>query len=73
MEEIVVKDCNGTQLSDGDSVVITKTLKVKGMNAPLKKGQKVKNIRLTDNPKEVDCRVNKTNLVIKTEFLKKSK
>ena len=37
----------------------------------LKKGTKVKGIRLTDDPQEVDCKVNGSRIVLRTEFLKK--
>jgi protein PhnA len=49
------KDSNGTKLADGDSVTLIKDLKVKGTSETLKRGTLVKNIRLTDNPGEVDC------------------
>jgi uncharacterized Zn ribbon protein len=42
----VVKDANGNVLSDGDSVVLIKDLKVKGSSITLKMGTKVKSIRL---------------------------
>lgn len=67
-----VKDCNGNPLNDGDSVVVTKSLKVKGAQLTVKKGTVVKNIKLTDDPDEVDCRVEKTRIVLRTEFLKKA-
>jgi protein PhnA len=66
-----VKDCNGNALSDGDSVIVNKTLDVKGSPLVIKKGTKVKSIRLTDDPMEVDCKVNGTRIVLKTMFLKK--
>jgi len=66
------KDCYGTQLHDGDTVHIIKDLKVKGTNTTLKQGTKVKGIRLTGNPEEVECRVeNIKGLVLKTAFLKR--
>lgn len=65
------KDCNGNILKDGDVVIVNKTLDVKGSPIVIKKGTKVKNIRLTDNPQEVDCKVNGTRLVLKTIFLKR--
>ena len=49
-----------------------KDLKVKGSSAVIKRGTTVKNIRLTDNPAEIDCRVNKVAMVLRTEFVKKS-
>lgn len=66
-----VKDSNGNALQDGDSVILIKDLKVKGMSTTLKRGTKVSNIRLTDDPDEVDCRINKVAIVLRTEFLKK--
>ncbi|MFD2236690.1 alkylphosphonate utilization protein [Aureimonas populi] len=67
------KDANGTILSEGDSVTLVKDLKVKGTNVTLKRGTLVKNIRLTGNPGEIECRAEKVkDLVLKTEFLKKA-
>lgn len=67
-----VKDSNGNILSDGDSVTVIKDLKVRGSSDVIKRGTTVKNIRLTDDPAEIDCRVNKTAMVLRTEFVKKS-
>lgn len=67
-----VRDSNGTILQEGDSVTVIKDLKVKGSSITLKRGKMVKNIRLTDSPEEVDCRVDGSNLVLKTCFLKKA-
>jgi protein PhnA len=67
-----VKDSNGTLLNEGDSVSLIKDLKVKGSSITLKRGKVVKNIRLTDSPEEIDCRVDGSNLVLKTCFLKKA-
>ncbi|MBS6058458.1 MAG: alkylphosphonate utilization protein [Pantoea sp.] len=41
-EGLVVRDVNGTQLADGDSVTVVKDLKVKGSSSALKIGTKVK-------------------------------
>ena len=65
------KDCNGKPLNDGDSVQLTRDLKVKGTSTNLKRGTTIKNIRTTGKPTEVECRVGKTWLVLKTEYLKK--
>ena len=72
MSDIVVTDSNGNELKDGDNAIVIKTLKVKGLSFDVKKGMKVKGLRLTDNPDEVDCKVNGTKLVLRTEFLKKA-
>lgn len=68
-----VKDSNGAALKDGDSVTLIKDLKVKGTSVTLKRGTRVKSIRLTDDPDEVECNVDKVKgLVLRTEFLKKA-
>lgn len=67
-----VKDTNGTLLQDGDTVTVIKDLKVKGSSAVIKRGTVVKNIRLTDDAGEIDCRVNKVAMVLRTEFVKKA-
>jgi protein PhnA len=67
------RDSNGTVLSDGDNVTLIKDLKVKGTSVTLKRGMLVKGIRLTGDPDEVECRVEKVKgLVLRTEFLKKA-
>ncbi|MFO1136862.1 MAG: alkylphosphonate utilization protein [Rhodoblastus sp.] len=66
------RDSNGTVLADGDSVTIIKSLKVKGASDTLKRGTVFKNIRLTDDPREIECRSAQIKgLVLKTEFVKK--
>jgi len=67
-----VKDSNGTLLADGDSVTLIKDLKVKGSSLTLKRGTVVKKIKLTDDPAEIDCRINGSAIVLRTEFVKKS-
>ena len=67
-----VKDSNGNILKDGDSVTVIKDLKVRGSSDVIKRGTKVNNIKLTDDPAEIDCRVNKTAMVLRTEFGKKA-
>ena len=67
----VAKDSNGAELMDGDAVTVIKDLKVKGSSMVIKRGTKVKSIRLTDNPEEVDCKIDGSSIVLKTCFLKK--
>ena len=67
----VPKDSNGAELLDGDSVTVIKDLKVKGSSMVIKRGTKVKSIRLTENPEEVDCKIDCSSIVLKTCFLKK--
>ena len=71
MEERTVKDSNGNPLTEGCSVVLIKSLPVKGTSITLKKGQVIKNIHLTEDDEEIECKVDKVRLVLKTCFLKK--
>ena len=71
MEEMIVKDSNGTVLNEGDSVLLIKSLKVKGSAVTLKKGTLIKKIRLTSDAEEVDCKVENMSIVLKACFLKK--
>lgn len=69
---LVVKDSNGNLLQDGDSVTIIKDLKVKGATSALKKGTKVKNIRLVDGDHNIDCKIDGFGAMsLKSEFVKK--
>lgn len=70
-ENTVAKDSNGAELFDGDAVTVIKDLKVKGSSMVIKRGTKVKSIRLTENPEEVDCKIEGSSIVLKTCFLKK--
>ncbi len=67
------RDSNGTVLQNGDTVLVIKDLKVKGSSVTLKKGTKVKNIRLTDSPEQIEGSVESVRgLVLKTEFVKRA-
>ncbi|WP_311223302.1 MULTISPECIES: zinc ribbon domain-containing protein YjdM [unclassified Acidovorax] len=70
----VVHDANGNPLADGDAVILVKDLKVKGAGATLKKGTKIKGIRLVDGADghNVDCKTDLGSLLLKSEFLKKA-
>ena len=70
-EAAVAKDSNGAELFDGDAVTVIKDLKVKGSSMVIKRGTKVRSIRLTENPEEVDCKIEGSSIVLKTCFLKK--
>ncbi len=71
--ENMPKDANGTELKAGDNVTLIKDLKVKGAGATLKRGTMVKNIKLTDDDKEIEGKIDKMGvIVLKTEFLKKA-
>lgn len=70
--DAVVKDANGNVLSDGDSVVLIKDLKVKGSSITLKMGTKVKSIRLVGGDHEVDCKMDAGNFMLKACYLRKA-
>ena len=72
---LVVKDSNGTILSDGDDVTVIKDLKVKGSQSGIKVGTKIKGIRLVDgnDGHNIDCKVTGVGAIkLKQEFVKKS-
>lgn len=71
MDPLLVKDSNGNTLQDGDTVSVIKSLKVRGSTIIIKQGTTIKKIRLTDDPEEVDCKIDGMNIVLKTIFLKK--
>jgi len=70
----VVRDANGNPLADGDAVILIKDLKVKGSSIVLKKGTKVKSIRLPvgAGDHEVDCKTDLGGFMLKACFLKKA-
>jgi len=71
-KEVEVKDSNGVNLKSGDTVIIIKDLEVKGAGFTAKRGTAVRNISLTNNPEQIEGRVNGTKIVLLTKFLKKS-
>ncbi|MBU3176557.1 zinc ribbon domain-containing protein YjdM [Clostridium estertheticum] len=71
-EKKIIKDANGNVLNNGDSVTLIKDLKVKGSPTSLKKGTKVKNIRLVDGDHNIDCKIDGFGAMeLKSEFVKK--
>ena len=70
---VVHKDAVGNVLADGDSVTITKDLKVKGASSALKAGTKVRNIRLVDGDHNIDCKIDGFGpMKLKSEFVRKA-
>lgn len=70
---LVVKDSNGNRLENGDSVIVIKSLPVKGSPQPIKAGTKVKNIRLVDSDHNIDCKIDGFgSMAIKSEFVRKA-
>lgn len=68
----IVRDANGVELKDGDTVSVIKDLKVKGSSSVVKVGTKVKNIRLVDSDHDIDCKIPGIgDMGLKSEFVKK--
>jgi protein PhnA len=66
-------DSNGAILAAGDTVTLIKDLNVKGANFTAKRGTAVRNISLVpDNSEQIEGRVSGQQIVILTEFVKKS-
>ncbi len=72
-DAIVHKDSNGVVLKAGDTVVLIKDLNVKGGGFTAKRGTAVRNIGLVhDNPEQIEGRVNGQQIVLLTQYLKKT-
>ena len=70
---LVHRDTNGVLLTAGDSVVLIKDLDVKGAGFTAKRGTPVRNITLVnENPEHIEGRVNGQQIVILTQYIKKS-
>lgn len=73
--ERVYKDANGNVLADGDTVIVIQDLKVKGGSGPIKKGTKVKNIKLIepeDGIHDISCKIDGFgSMLLKTSVVKK--
>jgi protein PhnA len=66
------KDTNGAILQNGDTVVLTKSLDVKGTTLNAKIGTVVKNIRLVENNTEqIEGRIEGQLIVILTKYVRK--
>ena len=67
-----IRDSNGVELADGDTVTVIKDLKVKGSSSVVKVGTKVKNIRLVEGDHDIDCKIPGIGAMgLKSEFVKK--
>ena len=66
------KDANGNILQTGDTVILTKSLDVKGSTLNAKMGTVVKNIRLVEsNTEQIEGRIEGQLIVILTKFVRK--
>jgi protein PhnA len=72
-DQVEVRDAVGNLLADGDQVTLIKDLEVKGAGQTLKRGTKIRSIRLTGDPQEIDCRYEGIKgLVLRAEFVRKA-
>jgi protein PhnA len=71
-DALIVRDSHGVIPKEVDSVTVIKDLKVRGSSGIVKRGTMVKHIRLTDNADEIEGKVDKSVMVLRTEFLKKA-
>jgi protein PhnA len=74
-QEVAVRDAHGNPLSDGDSVIVIKDLKIKGSSSVVKGGTKVRNIRLQDatDGHNIACKIDGIGAMnLKSEFVKKA-
>lgn len=66
------KDVNGAILQQGDTVVLTRSLDVKGSTLNAKMGTVVKNIRLVpDNTEQIEGKIEGQTIVILTKYVRK--
>ena len=66
------KDCNGVILQTGDTVVLTKSLDVKGSSLNAKMGTVVKNIRIVEeNTEQIEGKIEGQVIVILTKYVRK--
>jgi protein PhnA len=66
------KDANGHVLQNGDSVLLVKSLDVKGSSLNAKMGTVVKNIRLVDeNTEQIEGKIEGQLIVILTKYVRK--
>ncbi|MEE9404257.1 MAG: zinc ribbon domain-containing protein YjdM [Algisphaera sp.] len=68
-----VLDANGNPLAHGDTVILVKSLKVRGAQSDLKVGTKVKNVRLVSGDHNLDCKIDGFGAMkLKSAFVKKA-
>lgn len=66
------RDSNSAVLQNGDTIVLTKSLDVKGTTLNAKMGTVVKNIRLVeDNTEQIEGKIEGQQIVILTKYVRK--
>lgn len=75
VQDGLTRDANGIVLTNGDSVIVMKDLKIKGSSSVVKGGTKVRNIRLSDggDGHDIACKIDGLGAInLKSEFVKKA-
>lgn len=70
-EETLTKCSTNKELNDGDSVLLTRDLDVKGSSLQLKQGTQIDKIQLTGDPTYIDAKIGKSTISLKTQFIKR--
>lgn len=66
------RDSFGVQLQHGDTVILNKTLDVKGSSLKATVGTVIKNIKLVpDNTAQIECKVEGQTIIILTQYVRK--
>jgi protein PhnA len=66
------KDANGNLLQTGETIILTKSLDVKGTSMNAKMGTVVKNIRLVpENTEQIEGKIEGQVIVILTKYVRK--
>ena len=69
---VLHRDSNGHVLQNGDAVVLTKSLDVKGSTLNARMGTVVRNIRLVhDNTDQIEGKIEGQLIVILTQYVRK--
>lgn len=71
VDDGITRCSNGKELHDGDTVLLTRDLDVKGSSLNLKQGTALEKIKLTADPTYIDYKIGKAKLAIKTMYVKK--
>jgi protein PhnA len=74
-DDLGIRDANGNVLTDGDSVIVIKDLRVKGSSSVVKGGTKVRNIRLQEatDGHNIACKMDGIGQMnLKSEFVRKA-
>lgn len=71
-EEKPTRDAHGTELTDGDSVILISDASVTGSDQILAKDTDISDIRITDDMDEIEVAIDGVSgLRLRTEFVKK--